>query len=494
MMRVFAQWVVAGSIVLGSIVLGSIAAEGNDGILLPDLGGTSTRVLSAEDEQTFPRDFERFMRANKLLVEDPMIAEYFEDMGFRLVAESARPAADFHFFVLRDPNINAFASVSGVIGLHSGLILLAKDPNEVAGVVAHEIAHVTQDHLARGMENQQQVSLPTMIATLGLALAASAAGSPDAGQAVLLSGMSLAQQFQINHTRQSEAEADRVGIRLLARGGYDPSGMTRFFERLNMYSRSMGDGPPEYLRTHPLTVNRIAEARSRAASLARGDHRSDELFAFVQARLRVLMEIYPERAVDYFRTRLDNRQAPPDAMRYGLVLALIEANDFDAAETHLTTLLDRQPNRQIYRLALADLELARGRIEDAVEITADLYRLYPGSRMVTTQYARTLMHERDPGRAERAAEVLRRYLQNHPDDLAMTELYARAAAQSGNNVRAAEAIADSYYLRGGVNEAIEQLERVSERDDLDYYQRARINARLTELRSEFLRMDPRERN
>jgi predicted Zn-dependent protease len=489
MMKILAKIVFAPS-----ILLASMTTEGNDGILLPDLGGTSTRVLSAEEEENFPRDFERFMRSNDLLIEDPMITDYFSDMGFRLVAESARPDGGFHFFILRDPNINAFASVSGVIGLHSGLILMARDASEVAGVVAHEIAHVTQDHLARGVENQQQVSLPTMLATLGLALAASAAGSPDAGQAVLLSGMNLAQQFQINHTRQSEAEADRVGIRLLARGGYDPSGMTRFFERLNMYSRSMGDGPPEYLRTHPLTVNRIAEARSRARALDQEATRPDDQFAFVQARLRVLMEAYPDRAVNYFRTRLEHGEGPADAMRYGLVLALVESNRFDDAEANLTRLLDQEPNRQIYRLAKADLELARGHPAVAIEIMADLYRLYPGSRMVTTQYARTLMHERHPGRASRAAEVLRRYLQVRPDDLAMTELYARAAAQSGNAVRAAEAIADSYYLRGGVNEAIEQLERVSERDDLDYYQRARINARLTELRSEFLRMDPRDRN
>jgi beta-barrel assembly-enhancing protease len=241
---------------------GAVAAQQ---VLLPDLGGTSTRVLPAELERTFARDFERYMRAHNLLIEDPMIRDYFEDMGFRLVSYSSRPESSFHFFVLRDPSINAFASVAGVIGLNSGLILLAHDESEVAGVVAHEIAHVTQDHLARGLENQQQVSFPMLLATLGLAIAATAAGAGgDATQAVLMSGMGLAQQFQINHTRQAEAEADRVGISLLSRAGYDPHGMTRFFERLNVQGRAMGQGPPEYLRTHPLTVNRIAEARSRA--------------------------------------------------------------------------------------------------------------------------------------------------------------------------------------------------------------------------------------
>ena len=256
----------------------------------------------------------------------------------------------------------------------------------------------------------------------------------------------------------------------------------------------MGEGPPEFLRTHPLTVNRIAEARSRAEALRGSETRPDDEFAFVQARLRVQIEEHPNRAVNYFRTRLEHGEGPEDAMRYGLVLALIQARDFDAAEARLHVLLDSAPNRQIYRLLEAELELARGRLDGAIDIMTELYRLYPGSRVVTIQYARSLMHERHPERAERAAGVLRRYLQNQPDDVAMTELYARAAAQSGNNVRAAEAIADSYYLRGGVNEAIEQLERVSERDDLDYYQRARINARLTELRSEYLRMDPRNRN
>lgn len=460
---------------------------------LPDMGGTATRVMSPQDERNFPRDFERFLRANNVLIEDPMVREYFEDMGYRLVSYSNRRSDDFHFFVLDDPTINAFAAPAGVIGLHTGLILTAHDESEVAGVVAHEIAHVTQDHLARGLENAQQVSVPTMLATLGLALAASAAGAgADAGQAIMMSGLSLAQQFQINHTRQSEAEADRVGIQLLARGGFDPHGMARFFERLRIQARAMGEGPPEYLRTHPLTVNRIAEARDRAEKLQVRNERQSDRFQFVQARLRALTGNQSAQDERFFRARLKDGSRPENAMRYGLVLTLIGEQRFDEARTELERLHEADPDRQLYRLLEAEFRLAQGDDEGSLEILESLYREYPGSRLVSTEYARALMHENDPGRATRATEVLRSHLRDHPNDLRMTELYAQAFDRAGEDVRATEALAESYYMRGGVSEAIDQLERLLIRDDLDYYQRARIGARLNELRSERVRLTGNE--
>ncbi len=477
-------------LIITALLLASFSiVAAQDDVMLPDLGGTSTRVLPIEEEQTFARDFERFMRAHNLLVEDPMIRDYFEDMGFRLVAQSDRQKGNFHFFIIRESGINAFASVAGVIGIHSGLILLAEDESEVAGVVAHEIAHITQDHLARSVENQQRTSLPTMLATLGLAIAASAAGNPEAGQAVLMSGLGLAQQLQINHTRQSEAEADRIGISLLGRGGYDPQGMTRFFERLNIASRAMGQGPPEYLRSHPLTINRIAEARSRASQISqRQVDRDSEYFHFVQARLRVLMTEFHDQSLRWFTTRLERGERPADAMRYGLAMALIRDRQLEAAGRVIESLLDSSPDRQIFRLVQAEWLLASGRQEDALDILNSLHHQFPGSRLVATAFAEALMHGDQPEHAARASTILRSYLRNFPNDLRMTELYARAANRAGDPVRAAEAIADSYYMRGGVKEAMEQLERVTERDDLDYYQRARINSRLSELRSEHIRL------
>jgi predicted Zn-dependent protease len=477
-----------GLLLLSTMLMSPIVSA-QDSVRLPEMGSTTTRVLSPEEERTFARDIERFFRANQMLVEDPLIVDYIEDMSYRLVSYSTRNQADFHFFVLREPTINAFAAPAGVIGLHSGLILLAEDDAEVAGVVAHEIAHITQDHLARALENQKNVSMPTMLATLGLALASGmAGGSSDATGAILMSGMGLASQFQINHTRQSESEADRVGIGLLARGGYDPDGMTRFFERLNLQSRSRGDGVPEYLRTHPLTVNRVAEAKARAAQFQDEAQRNDELFHFVQARLRVLMSQRPEQAIEYFTLRLAQSDRPESAMRYGLVMAAIEARELDLASNHLEQLLHLEPRNQLFRLLEADLVLAQGDTSRSLDILSALYLEYAGSQIVTAQYAKALMHEPDVDRAIEASAILRRHLYEHPNDLNMTELYAQAAARSGDGVRAAEAQAQSYYIRGGIDQAIEQLERVLEENVLDYYQRSRISARIVELRREQYRL------
>ncbi len=485
MVAVLLGWVMVVGAGLNSVG----GAWAQDSVRLPDMGSTTTRVLSPEDERTFARDIERYFRANRMLIEDPFIVDYIEDMSFRLVSYSTRNQADFHFFVLREPSINAFAAPAGVIGLHSGLILLAHDEAEVAGVVAHEIAHITQDHLARAMENQQNTSMPTMLATLGLALAAGmAGGSSDATGAILMTGMGLSTQFQINHTRQSEAEADRVGIGLLARGGYDPHGMTRFFERLNIQSRSRGDGIPEYLRTHPLTVNRVAEARARAEQFEDHTERDDELFHYVQARLRVLMSRRPEQALEYFSLRLEAKDRPERPMRYGMALAAIEARQMELAKEHLDALLDSEPNNQLYRLLEADWQLASGQVGASLDILSELYLQYAGSQMVTVQYAKALMHEPTQERATEAAAILRRHLHAHPTDLNMTELYAQAASRAGDPVRAAEAQAESYYIRGGIDEAIEQLERVLDNERLDYYQRSRIGARVIQFRREQVRL------
>ena len=474
-------------VIASAAALLSFSVAAQQGMRLPDMGSTTTRVLSPEQERTFARDFERYLRASNLLIEDPLITDFFDEMGFRLVSFSSRSNAPFTFFVIREPSINAFAAPAGVIGLHSGLILTAHSESEVAGVVAHEIAHVTQDHLARAMEAQQATSLPTMLATLALAVAAGAAGSADASQAVLMSGMGLAQQFAINHTRQAEAEADRVGIGLLAAAGYDPNGMAKFFERLNMASRAMGQGPPEYLRTHPLTVNRVAEARSRADRMEVREVRDGTRFHFIQARLRVLMSQRNEQSIEWFRLRLEQGERPPEAMRYGLALALMQARRFDEAREQLDQLLTADPDAQLYRLLEAELLLAKGSSREAIDLLAELYRSFPGSRKVTTQYAHALMHDSEPDRAARAATVIRAHLRDHPHDLRMTELLARAADRSGDPVRATEALAESYYLRGGVAEAIDQLEKVLARDDLDFYQRSRISARLNELRAAHVR-------
>ncbi len=493
MRRIFLKSMLAGLVAL--LALAALPAVAERELRLPDLGQTTVRLMSLEEERNLPREFDRFVRANNLLVEDLHVEEYLNDMGYRLVAQSTRSTSDFHFFMINDPSFNAFAMPAGIIGFNAGLFIGVGDESQVAGVLAHEIAHVTQDHIARGVENQQQTSLPVILATIGLAIAASAAGAGgDAAGGIMMGGSGLAQQLAINYTRQNEAEADRVGIGLMARAGYDPHGMARVWETFNVQFRGMGQGPPEYLRTHPLTSNRLAEARSRAEAIeVRGERAERDDFYFVQARLRARISQHPSQAETFFRSRLERDHPVPEALRYGLVLTLIRDRRLDEAEAELEKLLATEPGSQRYRLLTGDLYLAQGRRDEALELLAKLNRQYEGSRIVGMQYVHALMHESVEEDARIAVDVLRQLLRHRPDDLRATEMLARALDRSGQELRAAEAVAESYYQWGALDEAIRHLERLAARDDLDRLQRSRVSARLDEFRAEQAKSRTRRR-
>lgn len=471
-----------------TIALQPVMAPAQEGVQLPDLGGSGA-VLPPDEAKTFPTDFRNFMRQEGLLVDDPVIDSYFTEMGYQLVMHSDGRTRNFHFHVLKIPGINAFAAPAGVVALNAGLVLAADSADEVAGVLAHEVSHVTQNHLLRGMQEQQRVSLPVMLATLGLVMAGSVAGGMDAetAQGILAAGSGLSQQAQINYTRQNEAEADRIGIQLLARAGYDPTGMADFFNTLNRWARSQGAGPPEYLRTHPLTVGRVAEARERARQYQMRSTRSDERFDLVQARLRVVMADHPDQAVRHFSQRLRSDEGSETANRYGLALAYIEARRTGRAENHLSWLLQHDEDNQLFRILNAEYLLAKDRTSEALDEFHRLHLAYGHSTLVALAYADALLKSERQEDAEQAVDILLKQQRRNPDDSRISEMLARAADRAGDPVRAAEAVATNYYQRGGLSQAIEQLQRVLDRDDLDYYARARISARLDQMRVERLR-------
>lgn len=473
--------------------------QAQEGVRLPDLGGTG-EVLPPDEARTFPTDFRNFMSARGMLVEDPVIESYFTEMGYRLVMHSSGRSQDFHFHILKVPGINAFAAPAGVVALNAGLILAAESADEVAGVLAHEIAHVTQHHLSRGIEAQQRVSLPVMLATLGLVMVGSMAGGMDANtaQGLLAAGTGISQQAQINYTRQNEAEADRIGIQLLARAGYDPTGMADFFSTLNRWVRSQGAGPPEYLRTHPLTVSRVAEARDRARQYPVRGRTRDDQFDFVQARLRVAMAEHPDQAIEYFDQRIKDAKGDEAANRYGLSLALVDARRTERAIEHVSWLLDHDSDNQLFRILQGEILLAQNKTGAALEEFQALHEAYGQSTMIALAYARALLRSEAIADASKAVDILQNQLRRNPDDVRISELLARAADRAGDPIRAAEAVATNYHQRGGLPQAIDQLQRVLERDDLDYYDRARISAKLDQMRVERLRTmpeaGPRSRN
>lgn len=455
---------------------------------LPDMGASADTILSRAEEAEYAKALVRQMRAYEVLNEDPFISAYFEDMGFRLASHSDRPDKPFTFVVIDQDVVNAFAAPGGVVALYSGLILAADDENEVAGVLAHEIAHITQQHLYRALENQQAMTIPLALAMLGLVLAGG--GSGEAIQGAMMGAQAAAIQAQIYFTRQNETEADRIGVQTLSSAGYNPVGMAEFFEKMSRITRAMGEGPPEFLRTHPVSVSRITEAKNRAENMPVAEPSDGRDFYLVQARLRATIEEYPDTALEYFNHRLDRAdtsQSENDSLFYGSAIALQRKGEYTEARKLLKSLMARD-RHVAYELQLADLDLDSGHEKAALSRLDGLYHSFPGNHAIALQYGRALLKGQNLGQAKTASVILRQQLLTHPNDPTLYELYARASNTADDFVRAKEAIAESYYLRGGIHDAVLQLQQLVGRDDLDYYQRARITDRLNELRAELTKM------
>jgi predicted Zn-dependent protease len=461
----------------------------NEQLELPDMGASADTIISRAEEEEYAKALVRQMRAFEVLNEDPLISAYFEDMGFRLASHSNQPDKPLTFVVVNQDVVNAFAAPGGVIALFSGLILEADDENEVAGVLAHEIAHITQKHLYRAMENQQAMTIPLTLAMLGLILVGG--GSGEAIQGALMGTQAAALQAQINFTRQNEAEADRIGIGTLAAAGYNPIGMAEFFEKMGRISRAMGKGPPEFLRTHPVSVSRITEAKDRAENMPEPELSDGRDFYLVQARLRAMIEEYPDTALEFFDDRLDRAdtsQAESDSLFYGRAIALQRKGEYKEARKLLEGLM-AGGQHLAFELQLAELDLDSGNEQEALDRLDALYHSFPGNHAISLQYGRALLHSQDPERAETASVILRQQLLTHPEDPTLYELYARASNTADDLVRSSEAIAESYYLRGNIHDAVLQLQKLADRDNLDYYERARITDRLKELRTELSEMN-----
>jgi predicted Zn-dependent protease len=468
--------------VIATVSLSSVAQTGR--LKLPELGNSASDVISKSEEREYAESLLRQMRAYELLDEDPLINEFFSSMGYKLAANSDQPEAAFTFVVLDQPIINAFAAPGGVIALYSGLVLLADSQDEVAGVLSHEIAHITQLHLYRAFEKGKEMNVLAMLAMLGLILASG--GNGEVIQGAVMGAQAVAAQAQINFTRHNEVEADRVGIRTLSAAGYDPQGMADFFEKMGQNTRANGEGPPEFLRTHPVSVNRIAEAKSRIQNLPKAGPDEGRQFYIVQARMRALLESDPKTAIDYFNTEL--KKPLPDARKngylYGLAISMQRIAEYGKAEALLSELLEKDPSQLAFQLQMANLQRVRGEPQLAINSLADLYHIFPGNQAIALEYGKALLAQAEPKQAVTASEVLRQQLVTRKNDPELYALYAQAANLAGDEVRSTEAIAESYYQRGGTEEAITQLESLEKRSDLDYYQRARVSARLMELRIE----------
>lgn len=468
-----------------ALLAGAPPAAGQRNIELPDIGSSANSLITPEQERMIGADMYRSLRRGSMVLDDAQLADWIDTVGFRLAAQSDRPDLDYTFFLVRSPQINAFAAPGGFVGLNAGLVVTAESEDEVAAVVAHEIAHVTQRHIVRAVERMQNVSLPILLGTLGAVIAAQSAGSTDAAQAAMVGGTALMQQQSINFTRHNEYEADRIGIQTLARAGYEPQAMATFFWRMQRALRSDGQAVPEFLRTHPVTTTRISEAKNRADRVTRHgppDLVEPERFLLMRERARVLGGAEPTQLVAFYRRAVDASDgAVPAHVRYGLGLALTRAGRAGEAVEILAGLADDEPDSVIYALALAEAQAQGGRTREALARLERLNRKHVGNRAIGIAYGELLVASGRPGPAREAVEVLRPLVAAAPRNALLQLTFARASELSGDLVRAGEAHAEVAVIDGRFDDALGQLNTLLRRADIDYYQRARIEARIAEV-------------
>jgi predicted Zn-dependent protease len=460
-------------------------ASGTD-LQLPNIGDPSGQLITPKEERELGEAFMRQLRHSVPLVHDPEIDAYITALGNRLVASSDSPTTNFTFFVVKDPSINAFAGPGGYIGIHSGLFLASETESELAGVMAHEIAHVTQKHLLRAYDAASRMSLPSAAAMLAAILVATQ--DSEAGMAALASVQAASIQRQINFTRANEKEADSIGMQALSRSGFDPMGMPAFFERLQQTTRYYGDQAPAFLRTHPVTTDRIAEAQARVAQIKEAAGRKltyDSLsFRLTQAKLRVLVADDAKQALTYFEQELSAREKPDPAQRYGHALALQSVGRLTESIRILKEMIGADPDRIAYRLALADVELDQGKTQQALSEYTDALKLYPANPMIMGYYVSALLKA---GQSEKAKNIAEEILRASPAPSPQSYyLMAEAAGAAGDKADAYEAIAEYYYLNGQTRTAIQQLDLALRLPDLDHIQTVRIESRLNQFKAEAL--------
>ncbi|WCE30448.1 M48 family metalloprotease [Vibrio sp. SCSIO 43137] len=455
----------------------TVPSAASNNLELPDIGTAAAGTLTIAQEQIYGDAYMRMLRSGKPIISDPLLNEYVTSLGHRLVANASDVKTPFNFFLIQDREINAFAFFGGYIALHSGLFLHANSESELASVMSHEIAHVTQRHLARGMEEEARRSPATIAALAGSLLLAVAA--PQAGIAAVTATTAGAMQSSINYTRSNEREADRIGIVTLAKSGFEVNAMPRFFGRLAEQYRYTST-PPAMLLTHPLPQERISDSRNRAQSYPEKTLKPSINYHLAKARIVARYAgIDAEAAMDWFDRRLKKKseQLNP-TYQYGKALVYLDNRELDKAESLLLELQKQDPLNTFYLDALSDLYIYKEQPQQAAKLLNNALEKKPNNPVITVNYANALI---EADQFKQALSVLQRYTHQHPDDVVGWQLMADANGKMSNSAENLAANGEIFALRANWNKALQNFTQASQLAGLGSLEQARYDARIDQL-------------
>jgi len=465
------------------------AALGGTGLALPDLGSGSIRILAGTQEEHIGRSILNELRRANLVLEDPEINEYIQDLGSRLVAVADNGPVEFTFFVIRDDSINAFALPGGYVGVHSGLIARTRTESELASVLAHEVAHVTQRHIARRFEAGSGANLKSLAILLGaIALAATGSSGDDVTGAMML-GQGLAIQEQINFTRAQEYEADRVGVEILAAANFDPVGMVSFFEIMQRIQRLQNSRMPEFLSTHPLSLSRVSEAAQRVQQMDSGrETHESRSYPLMKARLGVLAGTNP------LLLGAADEQDDGKTLRYAQALDLLKHGEAATAVPLLRTLLLEDDSVIHYHIGLGKALVESGAHDEAITVFEKASRLFPGNVPVGLAHAEAL---RRNNRASDALGVLRDLFNRREPKPEYLRIMAQSAAEARAKAESHYYMSEFYLRTGDMASAREQLHLALEAAPPASSEYLQYQARFEEVSDallEFRSRQPRQRD
>ncbi|MCT8986237.1 beta-barrel assembly-enhancing protease [Shewanella phaeophyticola] len=468
-----------------SIVLaGSIAHSfaNND---LPDLGTAAVNTFSLEKESVYGDAYMRVIRSSTPVLNDPVLSQYLSELGNKLVANATGVKTPFYFFLLRNDEINAFAFFGGHVGVHTGLFLNADNESELASVLAHEISHVTQRHLARSLEAQQKSSTATIAGMLGAILLTIAA--PQVGIAALATTQALATQSSINYTRLHEKEADRIGMQILVDAGFDPNAAATFFGQLAVRYR-FSTTPPQMLLTHPLPESRITEARNRAAQYPERHVPDSLLYQLAKARIQVRFSSFSDdAALSLFEQQLKKREyTHKDAALYGKALALFRLEKFEQAEVIIDELLKKDDNNLFYIDTKTDLLAQKKAYPQAIALLESQRKLKPTSQVININLANIYVEANQP---TKAIPLLEETIFLDKQNMLPYQIMSDAYRKLDNKALEYYSNAEIMALTANYQGAIDQLNYAYRYSEGNTLQLARIEARIRQFRQADREMD-----
>ncbi|MEA5104497.1 MULTISPECIES: M48 family metallopeptidase [unclassified Pantoea] len=454
----------------------ALSARADVSDTLPDMGTTAGSTLSINQELQMGDFYVRQLRASAPLINDPLLNQYINELGQRLVAHANSVRTPFHFFLIQNDELNAFAFFGGNVVLHSSLFRYTDNESQLASVMAHEISHVTQRHLARAMEEQRRNAPLTWVGALGSILLAMA--SPQAGMAALTGTLAGAQQGIISFTQGNEQEADRIGIQVLQRAGFDPQAMPTFLQKLADQSR-FSSKPPEILLTHPLPDSRLADARNRANQMRPVVVQSSQDFYMAKVRSLGMYATGRNQLTDdllneYAKGNVREQQAA----QYGKAVQFLQAKSFDSAKRVIAPLLAKQPDNVWFLDIMTDIDIGLNQPQQAIAMLTSA-KGSSTNPVLQLNLANAYVEAKQPANASR---ILNRYTFAHPDDVNAFDLLAQASAAQGLRDEELSARAEGLALNGQLDQAISTLSSASAQVPLGSLKQARYDARIDQFR------------